>query len=148
MTFVGNSDVTLSIIEPLTTNREDTIPVQISGRAVFSKYAITPGRGIHFGPNTYNTASKPKLIEITNLGEFEFNFKLFNHAQGLPAAAPAPPPGKGAAAAGAGKGKGPAPGGQLVIGQFSAEPAEGTIPPGACCRWPCGGARRVAAAYA
>ena len=134
---MGNSDVTLSIIEPLTTNREDTIPIQISGHAVFSKYAVTPARGIHFGPVTYNTASKPKVVEITNLGQFEFKFRLFNHANGppppIPVEAPAAGKGKGGAAAAApppaAKGKG-APVTAMTIGQFTFDPPEGSIPPG------------------
>ncbi|EFJ42226.1 hypothetical protein VOLCADRAFT_67248 [Volvox carteri f. nagariensis] len=130
VTLVGNSDVTLSIIEPLTTNREDTIPIQISARAVFSKYAVTPARGIHFGPVTYNTASKPKVVEITNLGQFEFRYRLFNYANGLPAATPPP------AAAGGGKGASVAKPGKaatlqpLAIGPFTFDPQEGVIPPG------------------
>lgn len=48
---------------------------QLSVRAVFSKYSITPARGINFGPITYNTTSKPKTFEIHNLGEFPFAFK-------------------------------------------------------------------------
>lgn len=125
---MGNSDVTLSIIEPLTTNKEDTIPVQISGRAVFSKYAVTPARGIHFGPVTYNTASKPKIIEITNLGQFDFNFKLFNHANGPPPPVAALAP--GAKAPAAPKPAKPGSTAALSIGQFAFDPAEGTIPPG------------------
>jgi hypothetical protein len=35
--LVGNSDVTLSIVEPLTSNKEETVPIKISARAVFSK---------------------------------------------------------------------------------------------------------------
>ncbi|KAG2489301.1 hypothetical protein HYH03_012133 [Edaphochlamys debaryana] len=129
MTLVGNSDVTLSIIEPLTTNKEDTIPIQISARAVFSKYAVTPARGIHFGPTTYNTASKPKVVEITNLGQFEYRFRLFNYANGPPppitepgvdkkGKPAAPPKGKQAAVT------------ALTIGQFTFDPPEGSIPPG------------------
>lgn len=44
------------------------MPIRVSVRAVFSKYALTPARGINFGPLTYNTTSKPRSFEITNLG--------------------------------------------------------------------------------
>jgi hydrocephalus-inducing protein len=105
-------------------------PPQISARAVFSKYAVTPARGVHFGPVTYNTASKPKVIEITNLGTFEFRYRLFRHADGPP---PPPAPdvvkGKGAAAPAA-KPKPGAPVGALAIGPFNFDAPEGTIPPG------------------
>lgn len=50
--------------------QEESIPVRVSLKAVFSKYAITPARGIDFGPLTYNTTSKPRTFEITNLGEW------------------------------------------------------------------------------
>lgn len=86
VTLVNASDINLAIIEPLTTNKEESIPIRVSVRALFSKYAITPARGINFGPLTYNTSSKPRTFEITNLGEFPFNFKLFNFVE------PPPPP--------------------------------------------------------
>ena len=47
------------------------MPIRVSLRAVFSKYAITPARGINFGPHTYNTSSKPRTFEITNMGAFK-----------------------------------------------------------------------------
>lgn len=63
------------------------MPIRVSVRAVFSKYSLTPARGINFEPLTYNNTSKPRTFEITNLGEFPFDFKLFNFA--TPPAAPA-----------------------------------------------------------
>eukprot|EP00967_Tisochrysis_lutea_P025869 scaffold29860_cov17-Tisochrysis_lutea.AAC.1 len=60
----------MSTIEPLTSNKEESVPIRVSLRAVFSKYAITPARGINFGPHTYNTTSKPRTFEITNLGGY------------------------------------------------------------------------------
>jgi len=50
--------------------QEETVPIRVSLRAVFSKYAITPARGIHFGPHTYSTTSKPRVFDITNMGEW------------------------------------------------------------------------------
>ena len=44
------------------------MPIRVSIRAVFSKYAITPARGINFGPHTYGTTSKPRVFEIFNMG--------------------------------------------------------------------------------
>ncbi|KXZ49496.1 hypothetical protein GPECTOR_21g722 [Gonium pectorale] len=134
VTLLGNSDVTLSIIEPLTTNREDSIPIQISGRAVFSKFAVTPARGIHFGPVTYSTASKPKVVEITNLGQFEFKYRLFNFASGPPPPLLLAPPdkegGKKDGKKEAAKGKAPPPAPPLAVGPFTFDPPEGLIPPG------------------
>jgi len=48
--------------------QEEMVPIRVSVRAVFSRYSITPARGINFGPLTYNTTSKPRSFEITNLG--------------------------------------------------------------------------------
>ncbi|GFH30481.1 MSP domain-containing protein, partial [Haematococcus lacustris] len=59
-------DITLAIIEPLTSNKEDIVPIRVSVRAVFSKYAITPARGVNFGPQAYNTTSKPRTFELVN----------------------------------------------------------------------------------
>ena len=83
VTFVSNSDISLSIIEPATNNKEQgPLPVPVSLRAVFSKYSVTPARGMNFGPTTCNTTSKPKTFEITNLGEFSFDFKCVFEVQG------------------------------------------------------------------
>ncbi len=85
---------------------------------------MTPARGINFGPNTYNTTSKPKTFEITNLGEFAYDFQLFDYGAG--AGAPPPPAEKKG-----GDKKGAAAGGSLAVGQFTFEPATGRLEPGA-----------------
>jgi hydrocephalus-inducing protein len=64
VSFDGNSDISLSIVEPLTSNKEQVVPIKLTARAVFSKYSITPAKGIIFGPQTYNTTSKPRTIEV------------------------------------------------------------------------------------
>jgi hydrocephalus-inducing protein len=84
VTFVGSADLVLSIIEPLTTNKEEVLPIKVSGRAVFSKYAVTPARGLHFGPITAATSAKPKMLEVANLGEFEVKMRLSDFAIPLP----------------------------------------------------------------
>jgi hypothetical protein len=56
----------------------DTVPIRVSVRAVFSRYAITPARGIIFGPATYGTSSKPRTFEICNAGDFAFDWSLAN----------------------------------------------------------------------
>lgn len=153
VTFDGNTDITLSFIEPLTLKAEQALPLRLSARAQFSHYSITPARGLHFGPVTYNTTSKPRTFEISNLGEFPFTMKLL--PLGEP---PQPPPTSATAATGKG-GKGPgAKGGaaaagataaagrksvvakaadvvpagpnSLQLGQFVFEPAEAVIQPG------------------
>ncbi|KAJ9512718.1 hypothetical protein QJQ45_019009 [Haematococcus lacustris] len=128
-------DITLAIIEPLTSNKEDIVPIRVSVRAVFSKYAITPARGVNFGPQAYNTTSKPRTFELVNTGqhlvgcagEFPFNFRLFNFATPTtPVSGADKKAGKAATPP-----KKAAPQSQLVFGQFVAEPCEGVVAPGA-----------------
>ena len=57
--------------------------LQVNLRAAFSRYAITPARGISFGPVMYNTSSKPRSFDITNMGDFPITLKIFNLALGL-----------------------------------------------------------------
>jgi hydrocephalus-inducing protein len=90
-TLVGNSDLQLLIIEPLTTNRESLLPIKLSARAVFSKYSLTPARGINFGPVTHGSVPRPRVFELVNLGEFPFEFKLSDFKDAaLVSSAPAP----------------------------------------------------------
>ena len=57
--------------------------MQVNLRAAFSRYAITPARGISFGPVMYNTSSKPRSFDVTNMGDFPITLKVFNLALGL-----------------------------------------------------------------
>ena len=57
--------------------------IQISARAVFSKYSITPARALNFGPAMYNTTAGPRTLEVTNVGEVPVNLRLFDPAKGL-----------------------------------------------------------------
>lgn len=207
ITLAGNTDILLSLIEPLTANKEQAVPLKLSAHAAFSRwgchalswlrpfltmfaahactagpnqsvicwcmesvgnhahmlgmhsspqgvargldapasarihamtarsqshtdtgpaplhlcldrYGVTPARGLHFGPLTYNTTSRPRSFEIQNLGEFPFSFRLFAMPgadeaaaagaaaqDGAGAAAQEGGPAKPAAPAGAAKGK-------------------------------------------
>lgn len=78
VSFAGNTDILLSLIEPATDRPEQVVPIKLSGHAVFSHYAVTPARGLHFGPVTYNTLSKPRFFEVANTGEFPFTLKVFS----------------------------------------------------------------------
>lgn len=112
-----NNHLSLHIIEPLNDNTETTIPVPVSLRAVFSKYTITPARGLNFGPNVYSTDSAPRTINIRNNGDFPFTLALLK--------AGAAPPEKPADAA-----KAPPPPPNLTVGQFVFEPAQAVVQPG------------------
>ena len=63
--------------------------VQLSARAVFSKYSVTPARALNFGPITYNTNAAPRKMEVTNVGEVSFSLRLFDPAKGLVSYCPA-----------------------------------------------------------
>jgi hydrocephalus-inducing protein len=129
--FEANTDITLAITEPATGRVESVLPVKLSARAQFSRYAVTPARGLHFGPVTYGTSTPPRTFEVTNLGEFPFTVRLFPLGDppagtppsadalsmaGAPSAGRCSPAGGGAkgakgtrAAAGGGTGGAPAP---------------------------------------
>lgn len=147
VTCAGITDIQLSIIEPLTASKEQIIPLKLTVNAQFSKYAITPARGLHFGPHTYSTSSKPRTFEIANLGEFPFTYNIFPlKTDDNPPAAPQATKGAKAAAAGTAAGAdgksssgvnakknaptGPPPG-AVQLGQFILDPAEAVIQPGA-----------------
>ena len=48
---------------------------------MFAKYALTPKRGLSFGPLTYNNTSDSRAFEISNTGEFPLAFNLFNYGE-------------------------------------------------------------------
>lgn len=76
LTLKADTSISLIIIETLTGKKETTTPVKVHLRAVFTKYAITPARGLNFGPLVYNTTSNPRVVEIANTGEFPFRVAI------------------------------------------------------------------------
>lgn len=72
--FKAFSDIQIIISEPLTGEREVSIPLPVQAKAVFSKFTILPTKGINFGPHLYNTVSATKEIEIINNGRFPFQY--------------------------------------------------------------------------
>ena len=108
-TLRDNPDVRLKFTELLTSEVLDnlTTPVRISAHSVFSKSVLVP-KGINFGPMVYAT-TKERSFELTNTGEFDFDFTLRNAADGE---------------AEAGKGGGPS----IQLGRFTITPASGTVP--------------------
>ena len=142
--------IQLLMREPLTTCTERTLPlkvlpcflsscrlaqglasasvlvVQVGISAVFSKFCITPAKGISFQPTTYNTQSAPRGIELANTGVFPFQFKLVNLGGGE--ATPTRPDSKEGKGKGAkGKGDGAS---ALQVGAFSVRPMQGTVAAG------------------
>ncbi|WIA13448.1 hypothetical protein OEZ85_007028 [Tetradesmus obliquus] len=155
VTLFGNTDILLCLIEPTTDSKEQQVPIKLSAHAQFSHYAITPARGLHFGPNTYNTLSKPRCFEVVNLGAFPFTMRVFDmfakqnaeaaalkalaeEAAAKAAAIAGKTPGRkaatgaSAAAALAAVVLPPPPPGTLQLGQFTVDPPEAVVQPG--CR--------------
>lgn len=79
VTLKGNKDLELAITEPLTGAKEKRVNMRIDARSVFSKYIISPSRGLNFGPHVYNTSSSPRKVVISNHGEFAFDVALFKY---------------------------------------------------------------------
>ena len=122
--LVNNGDLHLSVVDSSGV-RHDKIPVKVSIRTSYSKYALTPSRGVNFGPTMYNTESEPKTFEISNVGDFPFDFNLFDYGSRGGADAeiekdedgnPVPPP--------------KTEGGELALGAFVLKPPTGTVEPG------------------
>lgn len=69
--MVNSTEIYCHVTDPHTNNLIAKIPVNISVRSVFSKYSISPERGINFGPFLHGT-KKSRSFSIKNDGEFEF----------------------------------------------------------------------------
>jgi hypothetical protein len=137
VTLQHNSDVSLTVIEPLTGERfQNPVPVKLSVRAVFSRYGLTPARGLNFGPVEFQVASRPRIFEIANLGEFPFEWDLVSlfssGAKSRPESAvkrPSTSKGKDAKGGKGGKAEAPAPEAP-AFGPYEITPTKGTISPG------------------
>eukprot|EP00879_Flechtneria_rotunda_P031644 GHRR01034590.1.p1 GENE.GHRR01034590.1~~GHRR01034590.1.p1 ORF type:complete len:525 (+),score=187.16 GHRR01034590.1:182-1576(+) len=130
--LVNNTDIVMTLIEPSTDNKEQQVPIKLSAHAQFSHYAITPARGLHFGPVTYNTVSKPRTFEVVNLGNFPFTLRITAMGAEKPTEEVVGKAGKGSKTAGKrGSATPEPPAGSLQLGQFTLEPAEAVIKPGA-----------------
>ncbi|KAJ3270503.1 hypothetical protein HDV01_007759 [Terramyces sp. JEL0728] len=64
------------VFEPATGEVTASIPVRVSGRAVFSKSLVTPVRDLNFGALVHGTKSTKQFI-IENIGEFDFKYSIF-----------------------------------------------------------------------
>lgn len=52
-----------------------SIPIKISVRSVYSKYAVSPVSDINFGAMLINT-KKTRVFSIENKGEFDFRYSV------------------------------------------------------------------------
>jgi hydrocephalus-inducing protein len=115
------------------------VRLQVDLRACFTKYTVTPGRGLNFGPQVYNTTSLPRSFEIANNGEFPFQVIVAPYGAEVEYAIAEPEDPKDAKAKDAAKpkaatppkkGKGEPEVAGLTLGNFSVNPPLATVEPG------------------
>ena len=70
-----NMSIKCFIIEPSNNEVIGIVPVKVSAKAVYSKYAITPARDLSFGASVLGGKST-KTFSIDNTGEFDFKFSI------------------------------------------------------------------------
>jgi hypothetical protein len=68
-------------VEPSTAEVIDSVPIKLTTRAVFSKYAILPVRDLNFGALVYGSKGVRQFY-IDNIGEFDFRFSVYKIIQG------------------------------------------------------------------
>lgn len=76
-------EIVCHLVDPITNQLISKIPIHVNVRAVFSRYSVSPERGINFGPFIYGS-KKSKQFTITNEGEFEFKYNLSRFVEGRP----------------------------------------------------------------
>ncbi|KAI8900319.1 hypothetical protein BC833DRAFT_523632 [Globomyces pollinis-pini] len=64
------------VFEPATGEVTASIPVKVSGRAVFSKFTVLPVRDLNFGALVHGAKSTKQFL-IENTGEFDFRYSIF-----------------------------------------------------------------------
>lgn len=82
--FKSNHDIAIKdhtackcqIYEPATEEIPAIIPIKLCARAVFSKFTITPGRELNFGPVIFGAKHNRQFV-IENSGEFEFKYHIY-----------------------------------------------------------------------
>lgn len=76
--FVVIHHIIFQIIEPHLGEGGEviaSIPIKISVRSVYSKYAVSPVSDINFGAMLINT-KKTRVFSIENRGEFDFRYSV------------------------------------------------------------------------
>ena len=124
VTLKNNEDIILDVFDAETSAPMAKKTIRTSVRAAFAKYALTPTRGVAFGPREAGDENAPaRAFELRNVGEFPFEFNWFDYGARSESElerdengdVPKPPKTEGAA---------------LTLGCFTLEPPAGTIAPG------------------
>lgn len=82
--LLRNEDLILQIIDPLRGKVEKSFVIHIDLETVYSKYTLLPSHGIHFGYQTCEVSSEPRILKIMNLGYFPFKYQLIDGAIPFP----------------------------------------------------------------
>lgn len=80
LTLASVPVIKCEVIEPQAQETIAVIPISLSVRAVFSKYALLPSRGVNFGAVVLGTAKLTREFIIENHGDFEFRFFVTKQA--------------------------------------------------------------------
>jgi P pilus assembly chaperone PapD len=123
----------LVLTEPLTAAQETMLTVPMSLAALYSKYSLNPRHSIDFGPLIYNMSSNSRKLELSNVGQFPFSFRLFDvsGSKGNEGSSNSQAQGKKDAKSDKSRGKGAASTSQVQIGPFVLSPELGSVNPGA-----------------
>ena len=122
--LVGNKDIRCTVMEARSGEEyvEASFGCTASARAVFSKFRLNPNKGINFGASKFNDAPVVKYLELRNESElFDYTFSLTSASEERPSMT-----------AFDAEGKMIVPNvntGSVDIGQFTFNPAGGTIGP-------------------
>ncbi|EDQ90671.1 uncharacterized protein MONBRDRAFT_18473 [Monosiga brevicollis MX1] len=124
------------VIEPHMNEVIASIPINVSARSVFSRYALAPQRGINFGAVLMGSKPESREIVLENTGDYEFRFTVSRRATVLPSTsnrtAPFTPRSGGRRSADLANSN--ISSNKLVTGAFSVYPVAGVVPAGQSTR--------------
>jgi hydrocephalus-inducing protein len=83
MVYSNAKGINLHISDPLTNTPTGTIPIPFSCETSYSKYSLSPGKRIEFGPVTASALVTKQLI-LKNEGKFAFDFEITGKWDGPP----------------------------------------------------------------
>lgn len=69
-----NKDIRIIILDPRTNEVVEKIPLHISVVCKYSRFRISPSRGLSFGALRFDSGTQQKSVEIRNEGQFEFRY--------------------------------------------------------------------------
>ena len=82
VTYRNITDIALQIVEASSHHVNESIPIKLSARSLFTKFRILPLHGTNFGALEMGS-TRTKKLEIQNEGEFDFEYALYPSASAL-----------------------------------------------------------------